>query len=58
MRLVHLNGDAFALSFKDYIKSYYIKAKPSLFKEIKSLYADEAKTALIEKILLEVEAEI
>ncbi len=58
LKLVNLEGAAFELAFKNYIKSYYIKGKPSLFKEIKDLYQNAQKANSIEKILLEVQASI
>jgi peptide alpha-N-acetyltransferase len=50
MELNFLSGDAFATKLSGYVKRYLRRGIPSLFTDLKALYDDEAKVAIIETV--------
>lgn len=54
-RLQVINGEKFKAGLIEYVKPYFEKAQPSLFSEIKCLYANKEMIPLIENTLLEIE---
>ena len=54
-RLKLIDGEKFKSGLFEYIKPYYEKAQPSLFSELKSLYAQQEKIPLIEQVFMEME---
>lgn len=51
--LIYLSGEEFKNEMRSYLKSYFIKGVPSLFVNLKDLFANEEKAKIIEEIVLE-----
>jgi len=51
--LIYLKGEEFNAEIKKYLKTYFIKCVPSLFNNIKDIYADPEKAKVIESTALD-----